>query len=63
MPLAFLGVVYVVTAPLTRNLGVYIVALWVAFVLGLAYWRRWKVTVLERTHSHTVVRIERRPQS
>jgi hypothetical protein len=61
--MAFLGVVYVVTAPLTRNLGVYIVALWVAFALGLAYWRRWKVTVLERTPSHTVVRIERRPQS
>ena len=60
MPLALLGVVYVVTEPLFRNLAVYVIALWLALVVGLAYRRRWKVTVLERTNEHTVVRVERR---
>jgi hypothetical protein len=59
-PLALLGVVYIVTEPLFRNLGVYFVALWIAFVVGLYYRRRWKVTVLERSNDHTVVRLERR---
>jgi hypothetical protein len=59
-PLALLGLVYVVTEPFFRNLGVYLVALWAAFVVGLAYRRRWTRTVLEEDSEHIVVRLDRR---